>query len=217
MADDAASDGSPEGHASTEDPQLEGAAELPPNLSVRVSNIDKMATDDDLLVHFSGPAPGPSGVRSVEKFVNPKHTARLDLEDEASLQRAMGLDGSMLHRRPLKVEPWDDRIFENMSALERKFASASKPVGRPKLMIKPRTKPVPQAEGERPAAGPGAKISDPFAGAPLQRQRRPVGEPPARADSDEDWRRRPAEAEVPGSGGGVWAFLARCCKRRPPD
>mmetsp|Transcript_90769 Transcript_90769/g.241182 ORF Transcript_90769/g.241182 Transcript_90769/m.241182 type:complete len:234 (-) Transcript_90769:51-752(-) len=200
-----------EGPAVTEDSSKAAGADV---LSVCVSNIDKMTSDEELIAHFSGPAEGPSGVRGVEQFANPKHTARVDLEGEESLQRALALDGSMVGRRTVKVEPWDDRIFDSMTALERKFASASKPVGRPKLLMKPRSKPMPEAEEARPwqPADAGAR-SDPFAGAPLQRPRR---EDATRADVDADWRSRPAEAP-PEKPWGLWSLLDRCCRRRPPD
>mmetsp|Transcript_1150 Transcript_1150/g.2406 ORF Transcript_1150/g.2406 Transcript_1150/m.2406 type:complete len:216 (-) Transcript_1150:215-862(-) len=211
---EAATDGGQEpmeGHEAAQDPPAEELSIA----SVRVTNIDKMATDDELVAHFSAPAPEPPGVKGAEQFANPKHTARVDLEGHAAFERAMGLDGSMLHRRPLKVEPWDDKIFENMSTLERKFASASKPVGRPKLLMKPRTKPMPEMESSDRVASSGAGTkADPFAGAPMQRPRREGTA--TRADNDADWRQKPSEAEQEERW-GFWALLDRCCRRRSPD
>mmetsp|Transcript_27410 Transcript_27410/g.81692 ORF Transcript_27410/g.81692 Transcript_27410/m.81692 type:complete len:209 (-) Transcript_27410:126-752(-) len=207
MAQDRAVDDPDDGDVDLQDPAL---SRQPPVLSVCVSNIDKITTDDDLVAHFSSTDPGESGVKAVEQFSNPKHTARVDLVNEASFRRAIDLDGSTLHRRSVRVEPWDDKIFDSMSALERRFASASKPVGRPRLMIKPRTKPLLEADSSRPVATGMGAWGDPFAGAPMQRRRE--GDTATRADSDTDWRRRPAEVAQPAKRG--WC---RCCRRRSSD
>merc|ERR1740129_1482410 len=201
----------------------QGGTEESHSFSVCVRSIDKMAADEDLMMHFAGPDSARTGVLKVEKFSNPRHTARVDLEDEESFKRALALDGSRLHRRDIVVRPWDeDEVFAGFSACERRLASESRG-DRPKLMLKPRTKeatPFADGRGERPQVAGGIPASgirsDPYAGATPRR-----GDAPTRADRDGDWRRRPSPMPPDGEGSSApsgllarAAWLCAWCRRR---
>lgn len=73
--------------------------------SVRMSGIDKTATDEDIEKYFEE---GDVKVKSVEQFDVPRHTARIDFHDKASLEVAIQLSGHNLLRRKVKVELWTD-------------------------------------------------------------------------------------------------------------
>merc|ERR1740129_1396991 len=173
----------------------QGGTEESHSFSVCVRSIDKMAADEDLVMHFAGPDSARTGVLKVEKFSNPRHTARVDLEDEE---------------------------FAGFSACERRLASESRG-DRPKLMLKPRTKeatPFADGRGERPQVAGGIPASgirsDPYAGATPRR-----GDAPTRADRDGDWRRRPSPMPPDGEGSSApsgllarAAWLCAWCRRR---
>mmetsp|Transcript_38882 Transcript_38882/g.91549 ORF Transcript_38882/g.91549 Transcript_38882/m.91549 type:complete len:670 (+) Transcript_38882:112-2121(+) len=72
--------------------------------AVRVSGIDKTATDDDVAQFFEE---ADIKTKSVEQHEIPKHTARVDFFDADSLEKAMQLSGRTLKRRKVKVELWD--------------------------------------------------------------------------------------------------------------
>lgn len=90
---------------------LQRASQLPSNFpengpfSVRMSGIDKTATDEDITLYFEE---NSVTVKSVEQFDVPRHTARIDFEDKASLEQALQLSGRNLLRRKVKVELWAD-------------------------------------------------------------------------------------------------------------
>lgn len=185
----------------TSEPVSNETSEPVVNLSLLVSSIDKLATNDDLVAHFGGKA----CVAGVEKYSNPKHTARINLKDEESVQKGLALNGSTLHRRVIVVEPWDGKIFENMSSLERKFAIDRQSEGsqRPRLSLKPRSKPLPELSIHQP--------DDLQSEMPRQRVDRNVGAPMQRADCDLDWRSR---STTPQSA-SLWDMVQSwCCKRR---
>lgn len=73
--------------------------------SVRMSGIDKTATDEDIEKYFEE---RDVKVKSVEQFDVPRHTARIDFHDKASLEVAIQLSGHNLLRRKVKVELWTD-------------------------------------------------------------------------------------------------------------
>jgi len=73
--------------------------------SVRMSGIDKTATDDDVKSHFED---NSIIVKGVEQFDVPKHTARIDFYDRASLEQSLQLSGRTLLRRKVTVELWTD-------------------------------------------------------------------------------------------------------------
>lgn len=73
--------------------------------SVRMSGIDKTASDDDIEKYFEE---RDVKVKSVEQFDVPRHTARIDFHDKASLEIALQLSGHSLLRRKVKVELWTD-------------------------------------------------------------------------------------------------------------
>jgi len=73
--------------------------------SVRMSGIDKTATDEDIEKYFEE---RDVKVKSVEQFDVPRHTARIDFHDKASLEVAIQLSGHSLLRRKVKVELWTE-------------------------------------------------------------------------------------------------------------
>jgi 8-oxo-dGTP pyrophosphatase MutT (NUDIX family) len=73
--------------------------------SVRMSSIDKTATDEDITSYFED---NSITVKGVEQFDVPRHTARIDFHDRASLEQALQLSGRPLLRRKVKVELWAD-------------------------------------------------------------------------------------------------------------
>eukprot|EP00933_Yihiella_yeosuensis_P044644 TRINITY_DN39902_c0_g1_i1.p1 TRINITY_DN39902_c0_g1~~TRINITY_DN39902_c0_g1_i1.p1 ORF type:complete len:802 (-),score=214.90 TRINITY_DN39902_c0_g1_i1:294-2699(-) len=82
-------------------------ADLPEDgpFSVRMSGIDKTATDDDIRDYFATRDVMP---KSVEQFEVPRHTARIDFEDREALEQALQLSGHNLLRRKVKVELWTE-------------------------------------------------------------------------------------------------------------
>mmetsp|Transcript_63128 Transcript_63128/g.113618 ORF Transcript_63128/g.113618 Transcript_63128/m.113618 type:complete len:817 (-) Transcript_63128:118-2568(-) len=84
---------------------------LPPDFpedgpfAVRVSGIDKTATDEDIKTYFDE---RDVKVEKVEQFEVPRHTARVDFADRATLEVALQLSGHNLLRRKVKVELWAD-------------------------------------------------------------------------------------------------------------
>eukprot|EP00913_Durusdinium_trenchii_P022231 g20890.t1 len=97
--------------------------------SVRMSSIDKTATDEDIEKYFEE---RDVKVKSVEQFDVPKHTARIDFFDKASLEVALQLSGHSLLRRKVKVELWTDGDTGAAAAM-----MAAKP-------LKPYTGPLPE-------------------------------------------------------------------------
>eukprot|EP00928_Gymnodinium_smaydae_P071012 TRINITY_DN5470_c0_g1_i2.p1 TRINITY_DN5470_c0_g1~~TRINITY_DN5470_c0_g1_i2.p1 ORF type:complete len:732 (+),score=183.10 TRINITY_DN5470_c0_g1_i2:73-2268(+) len=73
--------------------------------SVRMSSIDKTATDADVRNFFEEDG---IKVKKVEQFDVPRHTARIDFEDRANLELGLQLNGRTLLRRKVKVELWAD-------------------------------------------------------------------------------------------------------------
>lgn len=73
--------------------------------SVRMSGIDKHAVDQDISTYFEE---NDVKVKKVEQFDIPRHTARIDFFDLASLEQALQLSGRNLLRRKVKVELWAD-------------------------------------------------------------------------------------------------------------
>eukprot|EP00929_Paragymnodinium_shiwhaense_P025883 TRINITY_DN15547_c0_g1_i3.p1 TRINITY_DN15547_c0_g1~~TRINITY_DN15547_c0_g1_i3.p1 ORF type:complete len:624 (+),score=140.08 TRINITY_DN15547_c0_g1_i3:119-1990(+) len=71
--------------------------------AVRVSGIDKTASDDDIIQFF---AEADVNAVEVRQFEVPKHTARVDFEDKESLEKALAMNNRMLLRRKVKVEIW---------------------------------------------------------------------------------------------------------------
>mmetsp|Transcript_19019 Transcript_19019/g.44370 ORF Transcript_19019/g.44370 Transcript_19019/m.44370 type:complete len:698 (+) Transcript_19019:86-2179(+) len=72
--------------------------------AVRMSGIDKTATDEDVMQFFEE---AEIKCKGVEQHEIPKHTARVDFFDADSLEKAMQLSGRTLKRRKVKVELWD--------------------------------------------------------------------------------------------------------------
>jgi len=75
-------------------------------LAVRMSGIDKQATDEDIKEFFE--SGGIIRTTVVKQFENPKHTARVEFEDLKMLELALGLSGHTLQRRKVKVEIWTE-------------------------------------------------------------------------------------------------------------
>jgi len=75
-------------------------------LAVRMSGIDKQATDEDIKEFFE--SGGIIRTTLVKQFENPKHTARVEFEDLKMLELALGLSGHSLQRRKVKVEIWTE-------------------------------------------------------------------------------------------------------------
>jgi len=73
--------------------------------AVRMSGIDKTATDEDIETYFSE---REVKVKSVEQFDVPRHTARIDFFDKAALEVALELTGHNLLRRKVRVELFTD-------------------------------------------------------------------------------------------------------------
>merc|ERR1719323_2932731 len=73
--------------------------------AVRMSGIDKMATDDDISKYFDD---NDVEVLKVEQFEVPRHTARIDFHTRQALEQALQLSGRTLGRRKVKVELWAD-------------------------------------------------------------------------------------------------------------
>jgi len=69
--------------------------------AVRMSGIDKTATDKDITEFFE-----ELTVKAVRQFDYPKHTARIEFFDMNSLELALSLSGRNLLRRKVKVELW---------------------------------------------------------------------------------------------------------------
>jgi len=72
--------------------------------AVRMTGIDKTATDEDVAQFFEE---ADIKCRAVEQHEVPKHTARIDFFDADSLEKAIQLSGRTLKRRKVKVELWD--------------------------------------------------------------------------------------------------------------
>jgi len=70
-------------------------------MAVRLSGIDKTATDQDIIDFFDEVQ---VTVTNVRQFEVPKHTARADVEDKEQLERALAMNGRTLLRRKVKVE-----------------------------------------------------------------------------------------------------------------
>jgi len=70
-----------------------------------MSSIDKTATDEDISTYFED---NSITVKGVEQFDVPRHTARIDFHDKASLEQALQLSGRPLLRRKVKVELWGE-------------------------------------------------------------------------------------------------------------
>lgn len=73
--------------------------------AVRVSGIDKTATDENIVDFFEE---AEIKVKSVKQFPIPKHTARVDLDSVESLETALAMSQRFLLRRKVKVELWSD-------------------------------------------------------------------------------------------------------------
>lgn len=98
--------------------------------SVRMSGIDKTATDEDITGYFQEVN---ITVKKVEQFDIPRHTARIDFEDVEALEQALQLSGRNLLRRKVKVELWVDTAAD---------VSVTAPGARP---LKPYDGPLPEA------------------------------------------------------------------------
>jgi len=79
--------------------------------AVRMSGIDKTASDDDIKSFFTDES---VQVVKAEQFEVPKHTARIEFADVLTLEQALLLTGRSLLRRKVKVELWMD-LDENTS------------------------------------------------------------------------------------------------------
>lgn len=74
--------------------------------AVRMSKIDKTATDEDIADFFE--AGGEITVKSVKQFDQPKHTARIEFDAVQDLELALNLTGRNLLRRKVTVELWEE-------------------------------------------------------------------------------------------------------------
>jgi len=90
----------------------EPASALPANfggedaaVAVRMSGIDKTATDTDIVEFFAEVQVKTTGVR---QFDVPKHNARVDFGSKEDLERALAMNGRNLLRRKVKVELWHE-------------------------------------------------------------------------------------------------------------
>eukprot|EP00931_Biecheleriopsis_adriatica_P067822 TRINITY_DN41890_c0_g1_i1.p1 TRINITY_DN41890_c0_g1~~TRINITY_DN41890_c0_g1_i1.p1 ORF type:complete len:817 (-),score=193.94 TRINITY_DN41890_c0_g1_i1:58-2298(-) len=99
--------------------------------AVRMSGIDKTATDEDIQNYFEE---RDAKVKAVEQFDVPRHTARIDFFDKETLEVAIQLSGHNLLRRKVKVELWSENYDTGPSAAQ----MAAKP-------LKPYTGPLPDA------------------------------------------------------------------------
>jgi len=93
-------------------PVPEFAAKLPSDfpsdgpLAVRVSGIDKTATNEDIVEFFE--SGGEIKTTLIKQFEVPKHTARVEFSDVKMLELALSLNGRTLLRRKVKVELWSE-------------------------------------------------------------------------------------------------------------
>eukprot|EP00429_Kryptoperidinium_foliaceum_P052443 CAMPEP_0176078880 /NCGR_PEP_ID=MMETSP0120_2-20121206/39449_1 /TAXON_ID=160619 /ORGANISM="Kryptoperidinium foliaceum, Strain CCMP 1326" /LENGTH=539 /DNA_ID=CAMNT_0017412631 /DNA_START=29 /DNA_END=1644 /DNA_ORIENTATION=- len=109
-------------------------AELPSDgpFAVRMSGIDKTATDEDIAGFFQE---SNIAVKKVEQFDVPRHTARIDFEDVDGLEQALQLSGRNLLRRKVTVELWADTA--NDVSMEAPGARPLKPYDGPLPESKP--------------------------------------------------------------------------------
>lgn len=96
--------------------------------AVRMSGIDKTATDEDIKAYFEE---REVEVKCVEQFEVPRHTARIDFHDRSALEKAIQLSGHNLLRRKVKVELWSEGTTSGIT---------SSPGAKP---LKPYTGPLP--------------------------------------------------------------------------
>jgi len=109
-------------------------ADFPPEgpFAVRMSGIDKMASDEHIAEFFEASA---IKTKLVKQFDVPKHTARIEFHDINSLEEALCLSGRNLQRRKVKVELWADADCEGVEAV-------------------PGQRPLQQFDGKLPEEGP---------------------------------------------------------------